>query len=83
MSTGRVISALFIVVCCAYLAQAQGPKTTAPIQVATDQEQYVAYWTTEANWHSELQLRNNSPSTDLIVTPGLRASDGSETVLTA
>ncbi len=41
----------------------------------------MAYWTAEATWHSELQLRNNSPAADLTVTPSLRAADGTETRL--
>src|SRR5882762_8280990 len=46
-----------------------------------DQEQVVSYWTTETGWRSELQLRNNLSSKSLTVTPTLRASDGSETIL--
>jgi hypothetical protein len=46
-----------------------------------DQEQFVHYWTTEARWRSELQLRNDLAAGDLIVTPALRAPDGTETLL--
>ena len=66
---------------CAGMASAQGIKNSGPPQIAVDQTQYVAYWTDEPNWHSELQLRNNSVSDDLIVTPSLRSADGAETTL--
>jgi hypothetical protein len=48
---------------------------------AVDQEQAIAYWTTETGWTSELQLRNNTPGQDLAVTPALRLADGAETAL--
>ncbi|HKI26418.1 MAG TPA: IPT/TIG domain-containing protein [Candidatus Sulfotelmatobacter sp.] len=44
-------------------------------------EQYIAYWTAEPGWHTELQLRNNRVSADLTVTPALRTANGAETVL--
>lgn len=59
-----------------------GKPVTPSIEVS-DYEQYVSYWTLEPNWHSELQLRNTSPTTDLLVSPSLRATDGSETPLSA
>jgi hypothetical protein len=46
-------------------------------------EQFAVYWTTEAGWNTELHLRNNLVTQDLIVTPSLRAPDGSETALSA
>jgi len=46
-----------------------------------DQEQILAYWTSETGWNSELQLRNNALSQDLTVTPVLRLADGAETSL--
>ena len=46
-----------------------------------DNEQVIAYWTTETGWKSELQLRNNRLSGDLTVTPVLRQADGSATPL--
>ena len=49
----------------------------------TDHEQFVAYWTTETGWNSELQLRNNLVAQDLTVTPALRLPDGAETSLAA
>jgi hypothetical protein len=51
-----------------------------PITFA-DQEQILNYWTSEGGWHSELQLRNNTPSQELTVTPAIRSSDGEETTL--
>jgi hypothetical protein len=52
-----------------------------PQPPAVDQQQAVAYWTTETGWNSELQLRNNALSQDLTVTPVLRLADGAETSL--
>jgi hypothetical protein len=46
-----------------------------------DYEQFVAYWTAEPGWHSDLQLRNNLPDQDLTVSPTLRTADGAETSL--
>jgi hypothetical protein len=48
-----------------------------------DQEQAIAYWTTETGWISELHLRNNAATLDLTVTPVLRLADGAETNLAA
>ncbi len=45
------------------------------------QEQFVAYWTSETGWTSELQLRNNALAQELTVTPVLRLADGAETSL--
>ena len=59
--------------------KALGQTTTAPV----DHEQFIAYWTTETGWRSELQLRNNLVSQDLAVTPNLRTTDGVETSLPA
>lgn len=41
-------------------------------------EQFAVYWTDEAGWRSELQLRNNLVGQDLTVTPALRSEDGTE-----
>ena len=54
---------------------------TAPPPPAVDQQQAIAYWTTETGWNSELQLRNNALSQNLTVTPTLRLADGAETNL--
>lgn len=52
-----------------------------PPPPSTDQEQFVAYWTAETGWNSELQLRNNAVGQDVTVTPVLRLSNGTETAL--
>lgn len=52
-----------------------------PPPPATDQEQFLSYWTTETGWRTELQLRNNQPTQSLSVTPVLRTADGMETSL--
>ena len=60
------------------------PKVQRPIPPqppAVDQEEAIAYWTTETGWTSELQLRNNAVAHDLTVTPVLRLADGAETSL--
>ena len=46
-----------------------------------DFEQFAPYWTAEGGWHTELQLRNNLVSGNLVVTPSLRTADGTETAL--
>jgi hypothetical protein len=58
----------------------QRPTPPAPPD-PVGQEQFVAYWTTETGWTSELQLRNNAVAQDLTVTPVLRLADGAETSL--
>ena len=40
---------------------------------AEDNEIFLSYWTVEPDWHSEAQLRNNSVSDPLVVTPVLRS----------
>src|SRR6266478_8466626 len=59
-------------------AHSQSPQA---VQETKDHEQFLAYWTTEAGWHSELQLRNNLPSQELVVSPVLRTADGTETAI--
>jgi hypothetical protein len=74
----RSFALALVVASCPLRTPAQSP--TPP--EATDNEQFVAYWTTETGWHSELQLRNNRTDGDLIVTPALRiAGTGAETAL--
>lgn len=41
-------------------------------------EKVAPYWTAETGWHTELQLRNNLLTGDLVVTTVLRLSDGTE-----
>ncbi len=58
----------------------QHPTPPAPPD-PVDQEQFIAYWTTETGWTTELQLRDNAVAQDLTVTPVLRLADGAETSL--
>ncbi len=84
-------SLFFIFVFCfaACSASAQLPSTppqarqhpTPPPPDPVAQEQFLAYWTSETGWTSELQLRNNALAQDLTVTPVLRLADGAETDL--
>jgi hypothetical protein len=62
-------------------ASPQSPPHTSNVPAAAAQEQFISYWTTEAGWHSEIQLRNNLASQDLTVTPALRTAEGAETLL--
>ena len=57
------------------------PPPLPPPPVAVDHEQFISYWTTETGWTTELQLRNNTASLPLTVTPSLRTADGTETAL--
>jgi hypothetical protein len=41
-------------------------------------EQFVAFWTIEPGWHTEVQLRNNLVQHELTVTPVLRLVSGQE-----
>ncbi len=91
MSLTLRYSLLFVLVFCfaAYSASAQSPSTppparphpTPPPPDPVDQEQFLAYWTSETGWTSELQLRANGLAQDLTVTPVLRLADGAETNL--
>jgi hypothetical protein len=64
-------------------AQFPPPGRKAPLPLATDQEQFVSYWTTEPGWSTELQLRNNLESHELTVVPAVRTAAGVETALPA
>lgn len=55
-------------------ASSEPPEATAP----TAQEQFVPYWTNEPGWHTELMLRNNYESQNLVVIPAVRLSNGTE-----
>lgn len=46
--------------------------STISAQDPTDFEQFIPYWTTEAGWRTELQLRNSLPGQDVTVTPAVR-----------
>lgn len=67
-------------------AQPSPPARKAPPSPAalpaTDQEQFLSYWTTETGWRTELQLRNNQPAQDISITPVFRKTDGVEVPLT-
>jgi hypothetical protein len=62
-------------------AAEQSTESATPPSLPTDQEQFVAYWTTETGWYSELQLRNNLSDQSLTVAPALRLADGTEIAL--
>jgi hypothetical protein len=66
-------------------SQSSPPAHKAPpprsLAAATDQQQFLSYWTTETGWRTELQLRNNQVGHILTVTPVLRTADGAETPL--
>ncbi len=55
-----------------------GSKVASHVPIPSAHEQFAPYWTTEAGWRSELQLRNNLAAGNLTVTPFLRAVDGTE-----
>ena len=80
LPVGLAISSLLF--CTPSSAQKPDPPRALshPVE-AVDQEQFIAYWTLEAGWGSELQLRNNMVGADLTVTPALRSADGVETAL--
>ena len=59
--------------------KASPPSLAAPLPA--DQEQFISYWTTEAGWDTEIQLRNNQASAALTVTPAFRSADGVEAPL--
>jgi hypothetical protein len=61
--------------------QGPSPQQLAKPPQPVEQEQFVSYWTTEAGWNTELQLRNNIESSDLTVVPALRTAAGVETAL--
>jgi hypothetical protein len=78
-----IIFILFVTSCSVFAQAPSGPPRPHqhPPLPPTDQEQFFAYWTTETGWTTELQLRNNAPGQDLVVTPALRLADGAETAL--
>src|SRR5260370_22682949 len=60
------LALLLVIPLVSQLAAAQSPPANRkappppPPPPATDQEQFVSYWTAETGWMSELQLRNNA-----------------------
>jgi hypothetical protein len=92
MSLSLRNSLLFIFVLCAATCSGSAQSPSTPPQARqrptpppppdpVDQEQFIAYWTTETGWTCELQLRDNAVAQDLTVTPVLRLADGAETSL--
>jgi hypothetical protein len=61
--------------------QGSPPQQLAKPPQPVAQEQFISYWTTEAGWRTELQLRNNLESSDLTVVPAVRTAAGVETAL--
>lgn len=58
------------------------PKLVGPAKwTPSPQEVSATYWTLEPGWDTELELRNNLTSHELIVTPVLRTAGGLETLL--
>lgn len=86
----RLVTCLASLWLCSILtfAQSSSPqhKKPTPEEVAKlpafsktfDHEIFIPYWTAEAGWHTELELRNNLAAKDLSVTPALRTPDGTE-----
>ena len=52
-----------------------------PAPPAMDQEQFLAYWTAETGWDTEIEIKNNQAAGEITVTPVLRSADGAETAL--
>ena len=57
-------------------------QTPAKVPIFKSSEQYATYWTSEPDWDTELQLKNNLASAPLTVTPILRMASGREISLT-
>jgi hypothetical protein len=81
MTHGTTVVRSFALALLVAICPLRTPAQSPTLPEATDNEQFVAYWTTETGWHSELQLRNNRTDGDLVVTPTLRLADGAETAL--
>ena len=47
----------------------------------SSQEISAAYWTLEAGWNTDVEMRNNLTSRELTVTPVLRSASGQEVAL--
>jgi hypothetical protein len=74
----HAVAASLLLLCSSLLCAQSAPQRHSEISAY---EQYVAYWTTEPGWRTELQLRNNLDPGELTVTPALRTADGTETAL--
>lgn len=75
----RAATAALVVLLCALLFAQSAPPAYPPS--VEPFEQYLAYWTAEPGWQTELQLRNNLETGELTVTAALRTADGVETEL--
>lgn len=62
--------------CWALLLLLEATLTFAGQSSPKPQESFAPYWTSEPGWTTELQLKNNLPSTPLTVTPVLRLASG-------
>ena len=63
----------------ALMAQSNAGGRTGPrTRLKSDHVLVAPYWTVEAGWSTELEVRNNLGQDDLIVTPALRTFDGME-----
>jgi hypothetical protein len=74
----HAVAASLLLLCSSLLCAQSAPQRHSEMSAY---EQYVAYWTTEPGWRTELQLRNNLDPGELTVTPALRTADGTETAL--
>jgi len=74
MASRRSVLFLSLVLLIAPCAHA-GQPTPKP------QESFAPYWTVEAGWETELQMRNNLATGSLTVTPVLRLANGKEILL--
>lgn len=74
----RRFASLIVFIATAVLSSAMSKRL-----VTKPQEAFAPYWTAEPGWDTELQLKNNLPSTPLTVTPVLRLASGEEISLDA
>jgi len=73
----RTITATISILLVAFAA-AQTPQASKHHPAVAEHELFAPYWTAEAGWRTELQMRNNLAHGDLTVTPFLRTADGTE-----
>jgi len=45
------------------------------------QQIFLSYWTAEANWDTQIEIRNNVPWNSITVTPAVRTASGTEIAL--
>jgi hypothetical protein len=58
------------------------PKLVGPAKwEPSSQEISASYWTLEAGWNTDVEMRNNLTSRELTVTPVLRSASGQEVAL--